>query len=48
MVGHVYWEEQDLPRIVHYCQKDVVTVANVYLRLNFEELVAVENTQIIQ
>ncbi len=31
-VGEVYWVENDLPRIVEYCQKDVVTVAQVLLR----------------
>jgi len=33
MVGEVYWKQDDLPRIVHYCQKDVATVAQIYLRL---------------
>jgi len=31
-VGHVYWKEKDLERIAIYCQKDVLTVANVILR----------------
>jgi hypothetical protein len=31
-VGDVYWSQRDLPRIVTYCQKDVITVAQVYLR----------------
>lgn len=31
-VGHVYWNEKDLPRIAEYCKKDVVTTANVLLR----------------
>ena len=33
-VGRVYWKEKDLPRIQVYCEKDVVTVARVFLRLN--------------
>ena len=33
MVGDVYWKEHDLERIAHYCQKDVVTVAQIYLRI---------------
>lgn len=33
MVGHVYWNENDLERIAIYCQKDVITVANIVLRL---------------
>jgi len=31
-VGHVYWKEKALERIALYCQKDVLTVANVILR----------------
>lgn len=31
-VGRVYWEEGDLPRIVRYCEKDVITVAQLALR----------------
>ncbi len=30
MVGHVYWVEKDLDRIVEYCQKDVVTIAQLF------------------
>ncbi|MEO6818848.1 MAG: ribonuclease H-like domain-containing protein [Ginsengibacter sp.] len=32
MVGRVFWEEKNLPRIAMYCEKDVVTVANIMLR----------------
>ena len=32
MVGDVYWQKNDLDRIVVYCQKDVITVANIILR----------------
>ncbi len=32
MVWKVYWEEKNLQRIVTYCQKDVVTTANILLR----------------
>lgn len=46
MVGHVYWTERNIPRIVHYCQKDVITVAQVYLRLNREALVLPDNIEI--
>lgn len=30
-VGHTYWAEKDLGRIVTYCEKDVVTTARVFL-----------------
>lgn len=46
MVNEVYWQQQDLPRIVHYCQKDVFTVAQVYLRLQGESLIPQENIDI--
>lgn len=32
MVGHVYWVEKDLDRIVEYCQKDVLTIAQLLRR----------------
>jgi uncharacterized protein YprB with RNaseH-like and TPR domain len=31
-VGEVYWHDKNLPRIVEYCQKDVVTVAQILLK----------------
>jgi 3'-5' exonuclease len=45
-VGEVYWSQRDLPRIVTYCQKDVVTVAQVYLRFHGEPLILPENITI--
>lgn len=32
MVGRVYWQDKDLPRIASYCQKDVLTVAQLLLK----------------
>ena len=37
-VGHVYYVEKDIDRIVNYCEKDVIAVAQVFLRLRREEL----------
>lgn len=48
MVGEVYWKEKNLARIANYCQKDVVTVAQVYLRFNGESLILPENIEIKQ
>lgn len=45
MVGDVYWKEQDLKRIATYCQKDIVTVANIILR--FKNLPLLLKEQII-
>ena len=45
MVGHVYWEENNLERIAIYCQKDVATVANIILR--FKNLPLLKEEQIV-
>ena len=46
MVGSVYWKDHDLARIVHYCQKDVITMAQVYLRMIREPLIASQNIEL--
>lgn len=46
LVGKTYWKDKDLQRIVVYCQKDVITVAQVYLKLNQESLIHQENVGI--
>lgn len=46
MVWEVYWKEKNLERIVTYCQKDVVTVAQILLRMNGEPLIENENIEI--
>lgn len=46
MVWAVYWKEKNLERIVTYCQKDVVTVAQIYLRMNGDRLIKQENIEI--
>ena len=38
MVRQVYYEDKDLDRIIKYCERDVITVAQVFLRLRNEEL----------
>jgi DNA polymerase elongation subunit (family B) len=47
MVGHVYWNEDDLPRICTYCQKDVIATAQLIRRFRGEELIADENLTIV-
>jgi len=37
-VGHVYYVEKDIDRIVTYCEKDTIAVAQIFLRLRREEL----------
>ncbi|MBC6988042.1 MULTISPECIES: 3'-5' exonuclease [Hymenobacter] len=36
-VARVYYNEQDLPRIVKYCQKDIITTARLLQRFRGEE-----------
>jgi uncharacterized protein YprB with RNaseH-like and TPR domain len=48
MVWEVYWKEKNLERIVHYCQKDVLTAAQVYLRITGEELLDAASIEIKQ
>lgn len=35
-VARVYYEEKDLGRIVRYCEKDVITLTQVYLKLTLQ------------
>ena len=37
-VGHVFHVEKDIDRIVTYCEKDTIAVAQIFLRLRREEL----------
>ncbi len=39
MVGKVYWEEDNLERIVSYCEKDVVAVVQLFLRYRGEKII---------
>ena len=45
-VWEVYWKEKNIQRIVTYCQKDVITVAQVFLRMQGEPLIKEENIEI--
>jgi len=42
-VGRVYWRENGLRRIVEYCQRDVMTVAQLVMRFKGLELLKREN-----
>jgi predicted PolB exonuclease-like 3'-5' exonuclease len=44
-VARVYWEDNDLSRIVKYCESDVVTLVRLYLRYTEKNLI--ENQNII-
>jgi 3'-5' exonuclease len=42
-VWQVYWEEKNLERIVTYCQKDVLTVAQIFRKFRCEELISMDD-----
>jgi DNA polymerase elongation subunit (family B) len=46
-VGQVYWKEDNLEKIVTYCQRDVEAVAQLFLKLNQKELLSPSQIQII-
>ena len=47
MVRQVYYEEKNLPRIVTYCQKDVITTAQVLLKFKGMDIISSENITIV-
>ena len=42
-VAHVYYKKKDLQRIVTYCEKDTIAVAQILLRFNNEALLKEED-----
>jgi DNA polymerase elongation subunit (family B) len=42
MVGHTYWQLNDLERISTYCKKDIVTTAQVFLKYKLMETLNAE------
>ena len=46
VVWSVYWNDKNLTRIVTYCQKDVITVAQIFLRLQGQSIIKQENIEL--
>lgn len=44
-VAHVFYVEDDLPRIATYCQKDVLATAQVWLKMNGQSTIHTDNVQ---
>jgi 3'-5' exonuclease len=44
-VAQVYYVENDLDRIIRYCEKDTLAVANLLLKYKGQEIVLVENME---
>ena len=47
-VAEVYYKENNLKRISRYCEKDVLAVAQVLLRLRGDKLIPEENVEIVK
>jgi uncharacterized protein YprB with RNaseH-like and TPR domain len=45
MVADIYWKDHNLKRIVQYCEKDVLTVAQILLRFKNEPVIRNENIE---
>ena len=43
----VYWKEKNLERIKTYCQKDVLTIAQIFLRYRGEPLIENQNVLLV-
>lgn len=46
-VGQIYWEDGDLKRIAIYCQKDVITTAQVFLKFSGKDILQPEEIQVV-
>jgi predicted PolB exonuclease-like 3'-5' exonuclease len=47
-VGRIYWEENNLKRIVKYCEKDVVAIARLFQKFKRLDLLKDDDIQIIE
>ncbi len=43
----IYWEENDINRIVRYCEKDTLAVANLLLKYKGDEIIPFENMEVV-
>jgi len=47
MVGHVYWVEEDIDRIITYCEKDVLTVVQVAMKFAGMDLLEEDQVRVV-
>jgi predicted PolB exonuclease-like 3'-5' exonuclease len=45
-VGRVFWQEDDLDRIAHYCEKDVLATAQLFFRYQRKPLLEEDQVQV--
>jgi predicted PolB exonuclease-like 3'-5' exonuclease len=46
-VAHVYYQEGDLDRIIRYCERDTLALANLMLRYKGEPIIPAENMLVV-
>lgn len=46
-VAHVYWHENDLPRIAAYCQNDVLAIVQLFLKFRGEEIIPADRIEVV-
>lgn len=46
-VAQVYYQEGDLDRIINYCEKDTLALANLLLRYKGEPIISIENMLVV-
>lgn len=45
-VANIYWEENDIDRIIKYCEKDTLAVANLLLKYKGNKIIQAENMEV--
>ncbi len=46
-VAGVYWEENNIDRIIKYCEKDTLAVANLLLKYKGDKIIPPENLEVV-
>jgi len=47
-VGSVYWEDNDMDRIIAYCQKDVITIAQIAMKFAGQSILKDDQIEIVE
>ena len=47
MIANEYYENKETKRIEKYCKQDVLTMIQVYLRLNNQNIIPVEYVEVV-
>ena len=46
-VSKVYWEENDIDRIIRYCEKDTLAVANLLLKYKGDKIIPFDRLEVV-